>query len=487
MSTRRSNHSRSQQVTQGLSQGASHDLPGRLQNQITNQDTLPAAMLFGCLLLLAALTGCHGALLPSARSSSSQGPTFTVSGPVQVRAGDTATFSISPDTVQPGSLAWSVNNVVGGNSTLGTITPLGVYTASLNPGQVSISCRDSSSVTTTSSLTLTILNPLPQISSGIVISSDDVEFVLDLVGTGFVSASNVNISGSAVTTEVLSSTEIRATISLSANHAPTVGVTVSNPDPGAADSSVIEIALPPSTLHQPDGCIHPYDPTLNAPSGEWNASAGAMYLPNTYGFPLIGTPTYPMNTIYWTSREARPGDSVLMTGAFTGNNKVVKVALIPAGTADFQSVVRENGIIASTTQLGTTGLLFVVPQELPAGVYGFEVDDASAPTVFGLANAPSIQWYEGVPSDTDPNHALQSQLHNCAVESGELLRLFAKNLLPSSKVILESSDGSITSLLPSSIDANRLMAQIPDSLAPGRYYMWIGNGPWDGVSARQFH
>jgi len=45
---------------------------------------------------------------------------------------------------------------------------------------------------------------------------------------------------------------------------------------------------------------------------------------------------YTSNTIFWTSRENGPGQSILMAGAFTKVTKTARLALIPAGTIDWK-------------------------------------------------------------------------------------------------------------------------------------------------------
>ena len=333
--------------------------------------------------------------------------------------------------------------------------------------------------TASATVPLQVTNPIPQISSAAVVSSSASGFNVDIIGTGFVSQSSVGFDGLSAATTFLSSTELEATIPQTAGRGSTVVATVENPSPGAATSNAIEIALPPTSLKQLVGCKNPY---VNSSTGSWGAS-DALYIPINNQTVLIGTPTYITNTIFWTSREAQPGESVLMTGAFTESNKTVKVAFIPAGTVDWQSVVNETGTVVPTTQQGTTGLSFIVPPQFPAGVYGFEIDDSSAPSIFALANEPSIEWAIGIPSITDPNIALQSQVHDCAVEPGQFLRIFGKNFLSSSQVVLESSNGSIVSISPTRIDTNSIVAQVPSSMSPGEYYVWVGSAPWSATSS----
>jgi Pectate lyase superfamily protein/Right handed beta helix region len=255
---------------------------------------------------------------------------------------------------------------------------------------------------------------------------------------------------------------------------------VANPSSAAATSNEIDVAIPPSALDPLVGCSNPN----GVPSaGPWGVD-DALYIPITYGTKLIEAPTYTGNTIFWTSRETSPGESVLMSGAFTRGKKTARVTFIPVGTTDWQSVVRESRTVVPTTQQGTTGLSFMVPRRFPGGVYGFEIDDPSAPPVFGLANEPSLEWAMGVPSTTDLGTALQTQTHDCGVEPGEILRIFGKNFSASNQVILEATDGSITSLVPIKLDTNSISAQVPDSLSPGQYYLWVGSEPWSATSSR---
>lgn len=406
--------------------------------------------------------------------------TILISGPSQVRAGDTATYTDSQSGLQGTSVTWSVDGIAGGNADVGTISSAGIYTAPATTGSVTISCSYAATPSVQSSLTVSVLNPIPEISSAAVISSSASGFIVDIIGTGFIAQSSVGFDGLSAQTTFLSGTELETTIPQNASSGATVVATVSNPSPGAATSNAIEIAFPPSSLKQLVGCTNPY---TGASTGTWGTSSSPVYIPLTYTTQLIGTPTYTTNSIFWISRETGPGESVLMTGAFTGEQKSAKIALIPTGTIDWQSLVQKSTTTVPTTQQGSTGLSFVIPVQFPPGVYGFEIDDPSAQPILGLANAPSMDWAIGVPSGTVPSTALQSQVHDCAAEPGEVLRVFGKNFLSSSQLILESSSGSAIAITPSKVDSNSIAAHIPGSLAPGTYYAWVGDYPWDATSS----
>ena len=129
-----------------------------------------------------------------------------------------------------------------------------------------------------------------------------------------------------------------------------------------------------SDLQAFTGCTNPNTGVSNH---DWGVGSNPVYV-NARTL-LVGTPAYTTNAIFWTSRETKPGQSVLLTGAFTHAAKRVKVAVIPSGTRDWQSIVRKSSFIVSATQQGTTGLSFLIPSSFPDGVYGFAIEDPSSP------------------------------------------------------------------------------------------------------------
>ncbi len=228
------------------------------------------------------------------------------------------------------------------------------------------------------------------------------------------------------------------------------------------------------------GCANP---NTGVSSGDWGVATNPVYTVVDNTAPVVGMPIYKSNAIFWTSRENAPGQSILLTGAFTDATKTARLALIPPGTIDWQTVVRGSTTILSTTQQGTTGLSFIVPMSLPAGVYGFEIDDPSAPPVLGLANVPTLNWAIGVPSATDSPSALQHQVYDCGVEQGGTLRLFGKNFVPTNQVVLQSSTGVPFSLPASQLDTNSVTVTIPSNFPAGTYNIWVGTSPWSAVSS----
>jgi hypothetical protein len=236
----------------------------------------------------------------------------------------------------------------------------------------------------------------------------------------------------------------------------------------------------PGAIQALTGCANPNTGTSN---GDWGVGSDPVYTVVNNTAPVVGSPIYTSNTVFWTSRETAPGQSILLAGAFTDATKTARVAFIPPGTTNWQGLVRGSTVVIATTQQSTTGLSFIVPAGFPAGVYGYEIEDPSAPAFLGLANVPSLNWAIGVPSVTDPGVALQHEVYDCGAEPGGILRLFGKNFVASNQVILQSSSGVAYSLKPAKLDSNSATVTVPGSLAPGTYNVWVGSSPWSVTSS----
>jgi hypothetical protein len=236
----------------------------------------------------------------------------------------------------------------------------------------------------------------------------------------------------------------------------------------------------PGVLRPLTGCTNP---NTGASNGDWGVATNPVYTTVDNTAPVVGMPLYSSNTIFWTSRENAPGQSILLTGAFTDATKKARLALIPPGTVDWQSLVLSSTTVIPTTQQSSTGLSFIIPPSFSPGVYGFAIEDPTAAPVFGLANAPSLNWVIGVPSITDPTAALQHQVYDCGLEPGGILRLFGKNFVAADQVVLQSSSGVAYALAPSKLDTNSALVAVPSALAPGTYSIWIGTLPWSVTSS----
>jgi hypothetical protein len=263
-------------------------------------------------------------------------------------------------------------------------------------------------------------------------------------------------------------------------------------DPPQSSSQLPTVPLPttpivmqptptPSSLQALTGCTNPNTGVSN---NDWGVGSDPVYTTVNNVEPIVATAEYTSNTIFWISRETAPGQSVLMTGAFTDTPKTVRVALIPPGTVNWQTLVQASATVVPATQQGTTGLSFIVPTAFPPGIYGFQIEDASASPTFAMANVPRINWVIGIPSLTDPTIALQHQVYDCGAEPGEILRIFGKNFTQGIRVILQASSGAVYSLTPSQVDTNSIAVAIPSALSAGTYNLWVGSSPWSITSSQ---
>jgi len=154
----------------------------------------------------------------------------------------TAQFSAAVANSSNQSVIWQVNGISGGNSTTGTISATGLYTAPLtlpSPNSVTISATSQASASATGYFSESLLNPSPVVSSVVVTEvGTTTSFLVDVAGSGFVASSAIQIAGTSVATTFVSGIELQATVTLPAG-TTSVNVDVSNPNPGALLSSVV--------------------------------------------------------------------------------------------------------------------------------------------------------------------------------------------------------------------------------------------------------
>jgi arylsulfate sulfotransferase len=182
-------------------------------------------------------------------SVSSQSTSAVVGQTVQF----TATVTGSSNT----SVTWSVNGVASGNSSVGTITSSGMYTAPAvppSPNTVAVQATSVADTAKMASLTLTISNPAPQLSSispaamGIGGSNSAqvpaTGTMLTLNGAGFTSQSAVIANATSLATTFVSASQLTATVPASLVASPGVlQLTVSTPAPGGGTTSSLSFTV----------------------------------------------------------------------------------------------------------------------------------------------------------------------------------------------------------------------------------------------------
>jgi len=155
-----------------------------------------------------------------------------------VRAGATQQFSATVVGLPNPSIVWSVNGTPGGNSLAGTITSDGNYTAPAvlpNPNTVTVAAAISQQ-SLSSSATVTLLNPVPQLSALSPTQVDVGALTITVTGANFVNGAVVNLGGMPLATNFVSGTQLTAIGTATSQMVGSVQITVTNPNPGSATS-----------------------------------------------------------------------------------------------------------------------------------------------------------------------------------------------------------------------------------------------------------
>jgi uncharacterized protein (DUF1800 family) len=169
------------------------------------------------------------------------------------------------------AVTWTVNNIVGGNSTLGTIDSTGKYTAPVLPPAGWTVTAKATSVADPSAYaacTITVRNQIPFLTSAAPNPLPPGPFTLSVTGSRFVSGAQVFWNGSPLATSFVSSTQLAAT----GNAAQLGGatVTVVNPGPGAVSTALtvsvvssIVVNVTPASVNVQVGAAQQFQVTVS--------------------------------------------------------------------------------------------------------------------------------------------------------------------------------------------------------------------------------
>jgi uncharacterized protein (DUF1800 family) len=249
------------------------------------------------------LAGCSSTLPQSFKNSTSMSaptpapvPVVTVTGPSQVRLGGSAQYSAAPGVV------WSVNTIRGGNNSSGLISSSGLYSPSSTvlPGHaVTIAAATVAKPVVSSSLSVQVLNVLPVLSSGSVTqSAPGTSFSLDVRGSGFTVASQLQVASANVPVSFESSTELQSTIRV-ASGTTTLNVGILNPNAAQispVSKTLLVQAIPVVSLTEAARLLDQttFGPTLSAISNLQQIGVAAylaqQFATPTTRMPAIGNP-----------------------------------------------------------------------------------------------------------------------------------------------------------------------------------------------------
>ena len=154
----------------------------------------------------------------------------------------TAYVPLSPNTV-----AWSVNGIAGGDATVGTVSPTGLYQApAVIPANnvVAVSAASTAYPAKSGAVSLTIIQPAVQLWSTSPAKVPAGSFSISLNGANFNATSVVQFGGVPLTTVYVSATGLKAMgVATAAQVGANVKVTVVNPGLGGTTSSPVNLAV----------------------------------------------------------------------------------------------------------------------------------------------------------------------------------------------------------------------------------------------------
>ena len=193
------------------------------------------------------LTACGGTAPARPVAAPAHATSVTLTGPATLNCGTPAQYQAVVAGTTDQVVSWAINGVAGGNATLGTIAANGLYTPPSNvPADNTIVISAGSAITPgiSAALNATLLNAVPAVALATGATTDaGLHYLIDVQGTGFAKGATLVLEGQAVATNTISANELQATVADSNAQPMQVGVAVRNPDPGATQSSTVEVSL----------------------------------------------------------------------------------------------------------------------------------------------------------------------------------------------------------------------------------------------------
>ncbi|MFN0121366.1 MAG: DUF1800 family protein [Blastocatellia bacterium] len=202
-----------------------------------------------------------------------------------VATGATRQFTATVSGALNSAVTWSVNNLAGGNATVGTISAAGLYTApAALPGANPVTIRATSVADpmAAGAATVTVRYPTPaaQWYSPRIIPLGNTTFTIN--GVNFYNGAVARLDGVALPTTYVSSTQLRATSNVAQSGSGTI--TITNPGPASVSSprliefgAGIVITLAPATTAVAPGAKQQFTATVTGTSNTavyWSVNGG---------------------------------------------------------------------------------------------------------------------------------------------------------------------------------------------------------------------
>ncbi|HKM68147.1 MAG TPA: DUF1800 family protein [Candidatus Acidoferrum sp.] len=193
------------------------------------------------LLLAIALGGCSAIDTSSLNGPPPFGLTVTPGSATLNGASSQQFMAKASDGSNP-SLTWLVNGVAGGSAATGTISASGLYVAPEFPpanNAITITAQVSSNSKKSGSANITLLNPIPQITTASPTSFAVGTITVNITGLHFAPGAVVYLGTTALVTTRTSSTQLTATGTATLSQVGSINIVVTNPAPGSPTSSSI--------------------------------------------------------------------------------------------------------------------------------------------------------------------------------------------------------------------------------------------------------
>lgn len=358
--------------------------------------------------------------------------TISISPTTQtLRLDQTRQFTATVNNTTNKAVTWSVSGVVGGNTTLGTISTSGLYTPpAVLPSGNSVTVRATSVANTTkfADAVVSLQNPIPTISTITPTELNPGTYPLVVTGTKFQPGAIIKLQGTALSTQRISATELRAQATFSA--AGTQCVIVENLAPTAGASAQkcftvlgpVSITISPTTATVRGGTTRLFTFSIKNTSDktvDWlvnNVVGGSATTGTIAG---DGTYTAPMNiaAVGGTVKVAvrsKKAPAAIAESTVTLQNPVptissISPATLPLGNASFSIIgngfapgatVSVGGVamtanVVSLTQINVTG----ATKAAPGGIAAITVSNiapgptTSAPRIVNLSPPNAVVTY----------------------------------------------------------------------------------------------
>lgn len=177
--------------------------------------------------------------------------------------------------------------------------------------------------------------------------------------------------------------------------------------------------------------------------------------------------------IFWASDPIRPDETVLVVGSDLADVVQVQIER-PADNPEFRNSEAIDGShLVEPIRPSKESLRFVIPRQLPPGVYRFTLIAPSGRTS-GYLNVPSVYWSQG-----DKGRASSP---------GGWIRVFGRNIGREAYPILSLARADRPEILTFQADRWSLWDasfSIPQTVEPGTYSLKVWNGNGDHTAWRE--